>query len=669
VRLTSFQVHDFRSVNDSTPVKLAQRTVLVGRNESGKSALLKALHGLKAQDAPNGLPPFTLARDFPRDRPRKDFNSKAVVVETQWELSDADRAALGKLWPRAASAKTARITRSYEAMRTVGFEGVAALEDSVGKTRESLSKLRRSTATPLKDAAAAGAPVAAALEHLDQELSDDEWEETAKQAVERLRAAITAAKLTLSATANEHLAALGAGVAAVVDDEAKHKAAREWAVQQVPVFVYLDEWDSVTGHHNIDEYLAHRQQNNLRDEDRLFAKLLKVADLDAEELKASLTQNHEERTLLTDRASRVMTRRLRELWKDREIEVQFRVDANHFDVLVKDKDTDALVPLDERSRGFRWYFSFFVTFTADTLGGDKANAVLLLDEPGLFLHATAQGQLLKFFKELPNQLIYTTHSPFMIDPNDLGSVRTVTLEAERGTVVSEDLAGDARTLFPLQAALGYSLTQTLFVGTKNVVVEGVTDYWYLSAVADLLRDRGKPSLDPEIVLTPAGGAQKVSYLVALLTAQELSVVVLLDDEPEAGRARDELVKSKLIRGENVLQVRAAFAPPPVEADVEDLLDPAAFTALVEEEYAKELQGRRIAMNPNIPRIVVRVSKALEALGITFHKSRVARLFMARMASDPRSVTSEEVLARFQKLFECMNAAVRRLAAVGRPPFA
>jgi energy-coupling factor transporter ATP-binding protein EcfA2 len=669
VKLVSFQVRDFRSVIDSTVVKLQHRTVLVGRNESGKSALLKALHGLKAQDVQNGMPPFTLARDFPRDRPRKDFNPKAVVVETVWELSDGDRVALGKLWPRASTAASVRIRRWYEAIRSVSFDGLSKIEDSVEGARESLSKLRRSLATPVKDAADAGTPVATALDALDQELSDDEWEDSAKQAVEKLRGAITTAGLVLSGTAKEHLATLSASVPTVVDDETKNKAAREWAVQQMPVFVYLDEWDSVTGHHNIDEYLTHRQQNNLTDEDRLFAKLLKVADLNAEELKASLSQNHEERTLLTDRASRVMTRRLRELWKDREIEVQFRVDANHFDVLVKDRDTDALVPLDERSRGFRWYFSFFVTFTADTLGGDKANAVLLLDEPGLFLHATAQGQLLKFFKDLSNQLVYTTHSPFMIDPNDLGAVRTVTLETDHGTVVSEDLAGDARTLFPLQAALGYSLTQTLFVGTKNVVVEGVTDYWYMSSVADFLRDQGKPSLDPEIVLTPAGGAQKVSYLVALLTAQELSVVVLLDDEPEAGQARDELVKSKLIRGENVLKVTAAFDPVPSEADVEDILDPATFTALVREAYANELNGRTLTMNPQIPRATVRATKALEALGLPFHKSRVARLFVTMMASNPQSVLGGQTLDRFQRLFERVNATVTKMMTAGRPPFA
>src|SRR5262249_2341434 len=151
------------------------RTVLVGRNESGKSALLKALQGLKAQDAQNGMPPFTLARDFPRDRPRKDFDPGAVVVETRWELSDDDRTELGRLWPRAASATSVRISRRYEAGRAVGFVGLAKLDDSVAGARESLSKVRRSLAQGLKEAGDAGAPVTATLEALDQALGADGW--------------------------------------------------------------------------------------------------------------------------------------------------------------------------------------------------------------------------------------------------------------------------------------------------------------------------------------------------------------------------------------------------------------------------------------------------------------------------------------------------------------
>ena len=390
---------------------------------------------------------------------------------------------------------------------------------------------------------------------------------------------------------------------------------------------------------------------------------------DAKELHGLLGQNHEERKLLTSRAGRVLTKTLQALWKDRKVTVEFNLDEKHFDVLVMDEDTQALVPLDERSRGFRWYFSFFITFAADTAGGDKSKAILLLDEPGLFLHATAQAALLKFLEQLPNQVVFTTHSPFMIDPARIDSVRTVNLVEGKGTTVTDVPTGDTKTLFPLQAALGYDLTQTMFVGNKVVLVEGVTDYWYLSAASDYLRENGRAGLLRDIVITPAGGAPKVPYMVALLTAQNLRVVVLFDAEPAGDAASLDLQKQRLIRPDGVVQIRAAFDPPArSDADVEDLLGEAVFQRLVEDSYKKEIAGRPVPWNPAIPRLARRAGEALKALGLEFHKTRPARLLLDRMAKDPSSVLDGQAIERFERLFRQINAAVEKLEATDRRPF-
>jgi hypothetical protein len=257
----------------------------------------------------------------------------------------------------------------------------------------------------------------------------------------------------------------------------------------------------------------------------------------------------------------------------------------------------------------------------------------------------------------------------MIDPNDLASVRTVTLEAGSGTVVSSDLSGDARTLFPLQAALGYDITQTLFVGSKNVVVEGVIDFWYLSSVAEYFRAQNNPTLAQDIVLAPAGGAQKVSYMVALLAAQNLHVVVLLDSEPSTIATRDDLVKSKLIRTDAVLQVADAFAAPaPKEADIEDLIDESVFMALVNEAYKTELAGKALSPNKHIPRIVPRLEAAFTDISLQFAKSRVARLFIQRMATDPASLLIGGAEQRFATLLGQIGKAVAKLEDAGREPF-
>ena len=85
-----------------------------------------------------------------------------------------------------------------------------------------------------------------------------------------------------------------------------------------------------------------------------------------------------------------------------------------------------------------------------------------------------------------NQLIYSTHLPFLVDGNHLERVRTVHLAGPepQKTSISNDVrpTGDRDTLFPIQAALGYSIAQTLFLGKRSVIVEGITDYWLIKAL-------------------------------------------------------------------------------------------------------------------------------------------------------------------------------------------
>src|SRR5690349_728314 len=108
--LKSFQVQNYRSVNDSGPIEVRQRTSLVGRNESGKTSLLKALESLN----PSGrkLAPLTYVKDFPRDRAKTDFKEKLPVVDTWWELSSADQTALVKVFPRAKGVKEVTVGRT-----------------------------------------------------------------------------------------------------------------------------------------------------------------------------------------------------------------------------------------------------------------------------------------------------------------------------------------------------------------------------------------------------------------------------------------------------------------------------------------------------------------------------------------------------------------------------
>lgn len=678
MKLISFRVQNFRSIEDSGDIDVTQRTALVGRNESGKSNLLLALQSL---NPPKGIQALSKIKDFPRNRRITDYSEYTPVLTTLWELSTEDQEALAEVFPRASGVTTVEANRRYGTTRYIGFTDLPQLDLDLEKATSLFDKIKSSVRSGSRSVEPA------TLEAINSAIDTLGVAAKAKKAATDWTAGVTAAittfrtqaqgiGLALPEESEQSLDALRDYAAELASDDKQHKDGRAWVLNKLPTFILLAEYPDLNGHQNLTEYINRKQspsQYGLQTPaDLNFEKLCKVAGFDPVELHALKGSDHEERQLIMNRAGAVVTKKIRELWSDRSLKVRFNLDGEHLDTLISDPTAayDVEVNLDERSRGFKWFFSFYITFAADTEGGNAQDAILLLDEPGLYLHAVAQKDLLNHFREdFDNQILFTTHSPFMIPVDELDGVRTVNISQERGTRVSNDPIGDEKTLFPLQTALGYSTSQALFIGEKNLVVEGVTDFWYLSAAADYLRDIGEPSLPLDLVVTPAGGAQRVTYMVSLLTSHRLNVVVLLDQEEKARLAAEDLVKEKLIRKDNVLHVTEAFgADKPAGADVEDIIEPSVFDALVQESYAKELSGVTLSLNLKIPRIAKRYEEAFASAGIPFNKNRPAKLFLRKCAESPEKVMTETTRANFARLFAAVASRIEKVSVGNSTPF-
>ena len=553
MHLTEFRITNYRSINDSGPVKVGQLTSLVGRNESGKSNLLLALRTLNPA---GGIKPLTPIKDFPRHRRLSECTDDTKAVSTVWELDAAQQTQLAGIFPRAAGVTHVEIGRWYKAAHWVCFRDLKLLSFSLNEVDARVRKIVpviESAAEKLEDVPRQQAK--AALTKLSTDLAGPnqatDWASVAAPSLANLRKVLASVGATIPDREDGLITELEELVVTINADGPAWQKARDWAVKLLPVFVYVDEYPELTGHQNVAEYLTRKAANQLTDADRNFEKMCKVAGLDPQQLHTLHSQNdHETRNQLANRAGAVVTTELRRLWKDRQLKVRFSPDASHLDTFIADPNAvyDVEVNLDERSRGLKWFFSFYITFSADTSDGPADKAVLLLDEPGLYLHALSQGDLLRHLgADFKNQIVYITHSPFMVPIENLDAIRTVNIDQDAGTTVSDTPTGDARTLFPLQMALGFSLSQSLFVGTDNLVVEGVTDFWMLSATSEYLHGVGKTGLKKGRTITPAGGAPKVGYMVSLLTSQQLRVLVLMDDEKQGRGARDELVKSNRLR--------------------------------------------------------------------------------------------------------------------------
>ncbi len=297
-----------------------------------------------------------------------------------------------------------------------------------------------------------------------------------------------------------------------------------------------------------------------------------------------------------------------------------------------------------------------------------------LDEPGLTLHGKAQADLLRYFVEKltpEHQVVYTTHSPFMVPPDDLPSVRIVEDKlfqpapgqwASEGTKVRDDtMATDRDTLFPLQGALGYEMTQTLFVGKHTLLVEGGGDNLFLEALSSALLRRGKSGLDRRWTPCPAGGIDKIQPFVALFAGQKLDIAGLSDYAKGDKKKVDALRQNKIMEGDKLLTFATILGLE--EADGKDVFSPALYPRILNQAFnvagANELTGQKLLdADPNTSRLVKKAEVYFRVLPPDApefdHFTPADYLFRhpELLEGDAPEVT--ETLARGEKVLSALN---------------
>ena len=676
MRLKSFRVQNYRSIIDSGDINIdqltdadqltnaGQLTALIGRNESGKSNLLRALYSLNPSD---GSEVLNKEKDFSLHCKAEEYTDTAPTISTLWELNDEDKKAIGDLWEQGKTATAVRVDRYYDAPLVFDFEGEALEEFDFAAIKSNINKLASALK---KDAAKFNEVSREQIEGMVDtfeaniaslyEASDD-GESEAELAIETLQLDLASVDTQFTEDQKPRIAELKKLEEKIYGDKDSLNEAYQWVANHLPIFMYLEEYPELNGYQNIAEFLRQQEQGSLTPSGKNFEKMCKVAGLEPKELQDLHREDRSvKRNNLANQASEKITNEIRRLWKNESLDINFKLDGEHINTFVSVPNaagSKVEINLNERSRGFKWFFSFYVTFAADTKGGEAENAILLLDEPGLHLHAKAQRNLLNHLENgfENQQILYTTHSPFMVPMHRLDIVRTV--NAKNGkTTVSNDLYGDADTLFPLQAALGYDLSQSLSIGPNNLVVEGHTDFRLLSSISFHLNGNGREGLNDKIVITSVGGAQKIPYMVNFLVSENLNVVVLFDYESGTKTTQEKLVKSKAIKENKIVFISAAFgASPRKKADIEDLLDPKIYEMLVRKSYEKELKGVSLKLNKDIPRIAKRFESAFKEAKLKFNKTRPMWLLLEKMGTSPDEIVTDEVAKRFETLFKIINS--------------
>lgn len=626
--LKKVTIHKYKSfLTEQTYEVESQITRIVGKNESGKTALLEALAKSNYFED-NAEFKFSKDLDYPRGELTKVRNENPEAITCEYELSDEDIQKIEDDFESGIIQKQIfSVTSYYDNTRTTTGVSVdfSVFKDWLIKTfgvgdhgKEFINE----------------ADSFSNLEDTVTENSTLPGMKEIKTELEKIKDASEGWKNSLEGYIY-----------------------RTFISPAIPKLWYFSDYFSLPCRINLNDFATGKPTGSLSSEEYKIAKaLFELSGLQIDDIQSE--SNFETFKAQLEATSNSITDDMFEYWTtNQNLEIRFDIEhaannVRYLNIRIYNSKHRVTLPLKNRSKGFLWFFSFLVWFSK--IQGDKnSKYILLLDEPGLSLHASAQNDLLRFIDEklAPEyQVIYTTHSPFMIDSLKLNEVRTVydTQDPKIGSVVSDAVEEkDSDTLFPLQAALGYTIAQNLYVSPRNLLVEGISDLVYLNHFSTILKDMGKEGLSDDITIVPVGGADKIATFISLMRGNELSTVCLLDTftNQSAEVRLKRMVEQKIIADKKILYYHSVIGQ--TFADIEDLFSKDEYLELYNGAFSTSIKITDLDEDKPIMSQLKRING-----NKSFNHYSPANY----MAKNIGTLTfSTETIERFEKLFALVNS--------------
>jgi len=677
MKLTAFRLQNYKKVRDTGWVECQELTALVGKNESGKTAVLRGLSKLKPTDGAKYDP----LREFPHGRFTDEFKHQDwPAASAKYALSPSDKAQVVQRCSLLGQVESVIVTRHYSDKLTMEFQPLPNAQHLA------LNEWQCYLDSTLKSVQEVVAP----------DGKGDAWNPHKNTLQSNLQNRIAQAKSASNAPDLSQIDGLRNEFGSCMNEQwskdllmpmvkdldkfiARLKAIRtlpeaeKWIADQMPFFLYFGNFEVLKSAIYLPEFVGRVNSQNKDPKTRVQNALFKHVGVEVGELAGlghhqrnqggendTVRRQLDELSIKTDSASQAMTKKFADWWLQRHHRFAYRFQGDYFRIWVSDDLDPAEVEFEERSLGMQYFFSFYLLFLVEAKDQHR-NCILLLDEPGLHLHGTAQQKLLEFFRKLAdptqpesNQLIYSTHSPFLIDGARLDQARAI-YETPTGTQISTEVwPKDRDSLFPLQAALGYSVCQSLFLSNKQVLVEGPTDYIFLHALNEALQTQGQGGLSEEIVMLPVGGAKNMAPLASLLVGHDIQIVLLLDSDKAAQTAIQKVRSIMAELGDMCLQAKQ-FSQDPAAEELEDLIPESYYLDAVSRAYPN-IPLEFTTADSSIPGVVDRVNAVFARSGQLKLDKRRPALVMAQDIREGRASVPLELIELGKKIFAAITAA-------------
>ena len=555
MRLRKFRVRAYRCIHDSGDIRVGDLAAFVGRNESGKTTILQALTLLNRE---HQLSELDLC-----DEMVEELKNEVNLAEGEFDLNHNETKIIKDSFPNIPEIKKLRIFRTNKnpiAQYDFGDVDISEAENSglnswenfIEKISNFLDTIPNHIRIKLNVQFFEGQPP------VSEEIFTNQMAEFGNNlhvlAVDEPQ--ITEEWEKISEDPNTSFQNLLIGTT--------EKIALENFIETNlhPRFVYFSDYKKIIGNINLNEYDRDKNVPSIEFSEDEFDKaetvdnLFYLAELDVNELNEAKNSPSQLIKLLNT-CSKRLTEKLNPAWKGDPIHVELRLNPNNImSVVISDVHKDGTVTntglLNRRAEGFKWTFSFIVNFAAETQRAELKEAILLLDEPARNLHPTQQRGISDLLKNLAgsNQVLYATHSPYMIFDYAPGNLLVVELDKKKhlSRIYYDYWNADDSTLTPILYGLSRGLVESIVdreIGYNSrpvIIVETIADTMYLNAFDKFLEDPNI-SMNP-LNIVAAYNKNSVLPLAIFYRNHGYNTFVLLDNTKESRDISTQLVANE-----------------------------------------------------------------------------------------------------------------------------
>ncbi len=564
MRLRKFRVRAYRCIHDSGEITVGDLAAFVGRNESGKTTILQALTLLNKDEVVSELDLC--------DEMSEELKSEIKLVEGEFELNLKEINLIKEKFPNIPEIRKVRIFRTNTNPNTQYDFGSVKISDETNKGINSwenytekifnfLETIPNHIRIQLKTKFFEGPPPK------NQETFDSEMAEFSNNVhvVATEETSVIEEWEKIYAKPENQFSNLLKGTT-------DRNALENYIGSELhPRFVYFSDYRKIFGNIKLNEYQKEERGESREgieyieefDRAETVRNLFYLAELDINEMER-LRDSPSKLIKFLNTASNLLTNKLNPAWKGDPIHVDLRYQpGNIMSVVISDVHRDGTITntglLNRRAEGFKWTFSFIVNFAAETQRAELKEAILLLDEPARNLHPTQQMGISDLLKNLAgsNQVLYATHSPFMIFDYTPGNLLVVELDKRKhlSRIFYDYWNADDKTLTPILYGLSKGLVESIVdreIGTNSrpiIIVETMSDSMYLNAFDKFLQDPNI-SMNPLNVVA-AFNKNSVLPLAIFYRKHGYRTFVLLDNSEESKQISAQLVANEFSKVQTI----------------------------------------------------------------------------------------------------------------------